>query len=398
MPALAEAETSDTADYTFDGTITLGAAISLTGRYSVNGQFTKAGYDMAVDRINADGGVKIDEKRYKFAITYYDDESTPARGAQLTERLINQDGIKYMLGPYSSGLTKAMAPVTEKYGVPMVEANGASVSLFTHGYKYLFAVLSTTEQYLQSAVQLAAKLSPEPGATRIAVAFENDPFSQDVRKGVLDDAKRLGLKVVIDDKLPPELSDMTATLTKVKALKPDALLISGHDKGAALAIRQIAEQRVNVPLLALTHCESAEIIKKFGADANYALCSAQWAPTLTYSDPLFGSASDYAAAFEKLYDYVPPYQSAESSAAVLVYRDAFERAQSLDPAAIRDALSSTDMMTFYGPVRFDEAGRNVAKGMVLYQVQDQEFVVVAPEEWADARVLYPTPPWNARGE
>ena len=103
--------------------IILGAAISLTGKYSSNGVHTQNGYNLAVDRINDMGGIKVGGKTYKFEIIYYDDESNSGRAAQLAERLIQQDGVKYMLGPYSSGLTKAMAPVTEKYQVPMVEEN-----------------------------------------------------------------------------------------------------------------------------------------------------------------------------------------------------------------------------------------------------------------------------------
>ena len=105
--------------------IVLGSAISLTGKYSSNGVHTQNGYNMAVERINKMGGVKVGGKSYKFEIIYYDDESNPKRAAQLAERLIKQDGVHYMLGPYSSGLTKAIAPVTEKYKIPMVEANGA---------------------------------------------------------------------------------------------------------------------------------------------------------------------------------------------------------------------------------------------------------------------------------
>ena len=122
--------------------IILGAAVSLTGKYSSNGVHTQNGYNMAVDRINSMGGVKVGGKTYKLDIIYYDDESNPKRAAQLAERLISQDGVEFMLGPYSSGLTKAMAPVTEKYGVPMVEANGASRSLFTKGYKYLILLIT----------------------------------------------------------------------------------------------------------------------------------------------------------------------------------------------------------------------------------------------------------------
>ena len=103
--------------------------------------------------------MKIDGKSYKLEIKYYDDESTPARTAQLLERIINQDGIKYVLGPYGSGPTKAAAPVTEKYKIPMVEAEGASRSLFTQGYRYMFAALSTSEQYLSPVIDLAAELA-----------------------------------------------------------------------------------------------------------------------------------------------------------------------------------------------------------------------------------------------
>lgn len=378
------------------GVIKLGAAVSLTGKYSSNGAFTRKGYDLAVKRINEEGGVTVGGKSYRLEVIYYDDESTPARGAQLVERLIQQDGVKFLLGPYSSGLTEAIAPVTEKYGIPMVEANGAAISLFQKGYRYLFAVLSTTDEYLRPAVDLAAALNEDPSKLRVAMAFENDPFSQDVRAGVMADMERHGMKVVVDDKLPPELNDMSATLTKVKALRPDLLLVSGHDKGASLAIRQLADQRVNVPMLAITHCDSARVAENFGPAAEYTLCAAQWASTLKYSDPLFGSAADYAALYEKTYGEVAPYQAAESSAAVQVFADAFERAGSLDPEAVREALTQTDMKTFYGPVKFDETGKNIEKPMVLFQVQDGNYVVVYPQAFAEGEIRWPTPPWSER--
>ncbi len=304
--------------------ITLGASISMTGKYSTAGSHTKNGYDLAIKKINDAGGVKFDGKSHMLVLKVYDDESTPARATELAERLIQRDNVKLMLGPYSSGLTKAIAPVTEKYGIPMVEGNGASRSLFNQGYKYLFAVLSTSEQYLQEAVNLLAEKTKAAGGDvtklKVAVATENDPFSQDIRAGILEDAERHGMQVVVDDKLPRELSDMSATLTKVKALKPDLLVTSGHSKGAVLAVKQMAEMQVNVPMHAMTHCESAKVhdMEKFGNNADYVLCAGQWAPTLSYSDSLFGSAGDYAKEFEAVYDYVPPYQAAESSAAVSV--------------------------------------------------------------------------------
>jgi branched-chain amino acid transport system substrate-binding protein len=381
-------------------TIILGAAVSVTGKYSTNGKHTTNGYNLAVERINEMGGVTVDGKSYKLKIIYYDDESTPARGAQLAERLINQDGIKFMLGPYSSGLTKAIAPVTEKYQIPMVEGNGASRAIFAQGYKYVFGVLSTSEQYLSSAIDLAAEKAKqdgrEPQDVKVALAVENDPFSQDIRAGVIDNATAYGMTVVIDDKLPKELNDMSATLTKVKAVKPDILVVSGHSKGAATAIKQIADLKVDVPILAITHCEAADVIGNFGANADYTLCATQWAETMSYRDDWFGSAADYAKTFEEKFGYAPPYQAAESTASVLTYVDAFQRAGSFDTGKVRDALAATDMQTFYGNIKFDETGKNIAKPMALRQIQDGKLVVVAPAKWATADMIYPRPKWSER--
>ena len=379
--------------------IVLGAAISLTGNYAANGLHTKAGYDFAIDKINEAGGVEVGDQTCKMRVIYYDDESTPARGAQLAERLISQDDVQYMLGPYSSGLTAAIAPVTEQYDIPMVEAEGASRSLFNKGYKNMFAILSTSEQYLTSAIELAAEMAEaegrDPKDVKVAMAFESDPFSLDVRAGVLEDMEQYGMQAVIDDQLPRDLSDMAATLTKVKALQPDVLVVSGHEKGASTAVRQIGEMGVSVPMVAVTHCESADVVGNFGDAADGVLCPTQWAPTMSYQDDFFGSAADYEAAFKAAYpqyaDQEVPYQTAQASAAVQVFADAFERAGTLDKAAIRDALAATDMMSFYGPIKFAPEGNNVGKPMVLRQIQGGDYKVVAPQKFASEKLQYPRP-------
>jgi branched-chain amino acid transport system substrate-binding protein len=376
-------------------TIILGSAISFTGKYSQEGKNASDGYNFAVKAINDAGGVKVKGKTYKLKIKYYDDESTPARTAQLFERLIRQDGIKYALGPYGSGPTKAAAPITEKHKIPMVEAEGASRSLFTQGYKYLFAVLSTSEQYLSPVIDLAAELAEKhgkkPGDLEIAMAFENDPFSLDVRAGVVEKLKEHGMDIVVDDKMPRDLSDISATLTKIKALKPDVIVVSGHTKGATTAVRQMKEMGVNAPLVAVTHCESADVVGKFGGAAEGLLCPTQWSETLKYKGELFGSAMDYYKAFLKAYpeyDNVP-YQVAEASAAILVWADAFERAQSFDTERLRDALAKTDLDTFFGHIKFSKAGNNIAKPMVLRQIKDGDYVVVAPTKYAAEPVVFP---------
>jgi branched-chain amino acid transport system substrate-binding protein len=379
-----------------DNTIVLGSAISLTGKYSSNGIITQRGYDLGVKRINEMGGVKIGGKTYKLAMKYYDDESTPLRTAELFERLIKQDGIKLLVGPYSSATTKAAAPITEKYEVPMVEAEAASRSLFTQGYKYMFGLVSTSEQYVESTIDLAAetakKAGRDPSSVTVAMTFENDPFSLDVRAGAVARAKKYGMKIVVDDKLPRDLNDMSATVTKVKALKPDLLIVSGHEKGAATAVRQLKEMRVDVPMVMITQCEAAEIVKKFGKKATEGiLCPTQWAPSLNYKGKYFGTAEDYAKLFKKTYSEYStvPYQAASATAALIVWKEALEKADSLDPKKIRDTLAKLDLMTFYGPIKFDSTGKNPEKPMVLRQIQDGAYKVVAPTKYATAKLEYP---------
>jgi branched-chain amino acid transport system substrate-binding protein len=378
-----------------DDTIVLGAPVSESGKFSVNGMYTKNGYDIAAERVNSMGGIKVGDKTYKIEVKYYDDESEAARAAELTERLVGQDGIQFILGPYSSPLTVAMAPIVEKLKVPMIEANGAARALFTKGYKYTFAVLSTSDQYLSSAVDLVAEKAQEAGqdpkSLRLALAMGDDVFSQDVRAGIVEAAEKHGMQLVIDDKLPDAFTDMSATLTKVKALKPDLLLISGHEKGALTAAKQISEQKVNVPMVAMTHCDSADIIGQVGAASEFTLCASQWAPTLTYKDKWFGTAADYAKDYQAKYGEEPPYQAAESSAAVLAYADAIARAGSLEVDKVRDAIAATDIETFYGRIDFDDTGKNIGKPMVMLQVLNGKYAVVAPTKWATEKVVYPRP-------
>lgn len=129
--------------------------------------------------------MEIGGSAYALDVLYYDDESTPQRGTVLVERLIREDGVRFILGPYSALLTKAAVPVVEKHRIPMVEANGASRDVFSRGYEYLFAVLSTSDNYLTQAIDLAvayaAKFGKAPNELTLAMATDDGPLAQDAR-------------------------------------------------------------------------------------------------------------------------------------------------------------------------------------------------------------------------
>ena len=375
--------------------LVLGAALSATGIYASNGNNTKNGYEFGVKKVNDAGGVKIGGKCYHLKITYYDDESTPARAAQLVERLISQDKVKFVLGPYSSPMTKAILPVTEKYNTPVVQSEAASRSLFTQGYKYHFGIVATSEKYLTPVIDMAAEMAKKagrkPSDVKVAMIYQDDSFSLDVRQGVVDLVKKYDMKTVIDDRMPKDLNDISSFFTKVKALKPDVLMISGHEKGAATAARQMGEHKTDVPLIGITHCESGKVVNDFPNIAEGFVCPTQWDETMKASDPLFGTAANYDKEMKAAHpEYkTVPYQTAQASAAIYVWKDAFERANSLDQEKVREALTKTDLATFYGHVKFAADGSNPGKTIVMRQIQGGKYVVVAPPAIAAGPVVYP---------
>jgi branched-chain amino acid transport system substrate-binding protein len=229
----------------------------------------------------------------------------------------------------------------------------------------------------------------------VVMAFEDDVFSQYVWVGVKEDIKRHGMTIVIDEKLPRNLSDMTLTLTKVKSLKPDVLLIFGHLKGAITVARQIEKMKIKTPLINTFHCELSKIINKFGGAVEGILCPTQWVEMLATTGKYFGSTDFFEKVFKDKfqgYNKCVPYQAAQTVAAVLVWKNALERAQSFDTEKLRAAISEIDLETFYGNIRFSKAGNNIAKGMFLRQIQVGILYVALPENLAAKSVAYQRKP------
>src|SRR5207245_887855 len=164
--------------------IIFGAAVSLTGAQSKEGGLTKQGYDLWLDWINQRGGILVNNAKHPVQIIYEDDQSNANLSATLVEKLITVEKAQFILGPYGSSATASDAIVVEKDGIPMVESNGAAQSIFSHGYKYTFGVLSPANKYLTGVLDMAATLSPKP--TTIAMLAANDNFSLEVAKAVAD--------------------------------------------------------------------------------------------------------------------------------------------------------------------------------------------------------------------
>ena len=374
--------------------IYLGAAVSETGRFSREGKDTRQGYLVWLDWVNNEyGGIKVGDERYKVEIVMYDDEGDPDTAARLVEKLINEDRVDFLLGPYSSFLTQSASAIAEKYGKIMIEGNGSAETLFERGFQNLFAVLTPAVDYTRTALQLLA----DQGAKTVVIAYEDTAFPTSVADGAQRWAAEYGLEVLGVETYPVNIADVSGIMSKFKKLEPDIFVGGGHFNDAILFIRAAKELDFNPKAMVITVGPSnPKLIEEVGADAEYVIGPTQWEASMSYADDYFGTAAEYAARYEKMWGEPPTYQAAESTATALALHIAIEQAASLDTDAVRAALRSLDVVTFYGPINFDERGRNAGKPMGAIQIQDGAILVVAPSNAAIADLNYPAPPWKDR--
>src|SRR6266508_5268457 len=380
-------------------TIVFGAAISITGKTAKEGQYTRDGYMFYKDTINDMGGIKVGGKTYKVDVKFYDDESNSDRTAQLYEKLINEDKVNFLLGPYGSAPTGTAAPIAEKYKLPMVEANGAAESIFSKGYKYTFAVLSPAKNYLRGVIDLVKQ--KDPAIKTVAILGENEPFSKEVADGAAEYAKEKGLDVVYQDLYPTGTQDVSALLTNLKGKNPDLLLGSGHLQDSLLIVKQAKDLGISPKAIGFSVGPSSpEFRANLGKSADYIFGATQWTEALTYNgEDAWKTPKAFGDAFRAKHPSykIVPYQVAESAVAVIAYQKAIEKAGTIEPTRVRDALAALDIMTFYGKIKFDARGVNIYKPMAVEQYQpDGNKYTVWPQEVAEKSSLYPMPAWDKR--
>src|SRR2546421_1517199 len=171
------------------GPIRIGASLSLTGTYAKLGKNQHEGYQLCQKELNAKGGLL--GRKVEFVV--YDDQSMPPTGVRLYEKLITEDKVDAVMGPYSSAITEAVVNVTEKYKKVMVAPLAATTSIFKKEprRKYVFMIVSPAEVYLEGLVDLAVKR----GLKTIAIVNEDTLFSKAAAAGAIDLAKKKGMQV-----------------------------------------------------------------------------------------------------------------------------------------------------------------------------------------------------------
>jgi branched-chain amino acid transport system substrate-binding protein len=373
-------------------TIELGCAISFTGGKSRTGKLYRDSYDMAVERINENGGVKIDGKRYKMKIVYYDDKSDPTESSKLVEKLISEDKVDFLLGPYSSGITIPDSIVAQRYRVPMIEGGGASGKIFSRGNQYIFGTLPPAGQYFKSTLDMLETLKPTPKS--VAILYSDDKFDVSVAEGSKKLADALGLDVVLFEKYSEGATDFTSILTKIKSKNAQVVLVAGHTEESLNFTQQAKELNVCPELVSMTVGPSeADFRKSLGTDAEYICGVASWSTQMNFKGVLFDDTQQFVRQFKAKYDYDPDYHNASGIADVAVIKDAIERAGSLNPQKVRDAIAATDLETIYGHVQFSDNGQIKGTSVVL-QIQGGEVYQVFPS--GTKTPIYPFHCWASR--
>jgi branched-chain amino acid transport system substrate-binding protein len=364
--------------------IKIGASLSLTGTYAKPGTYQKEGYEVCADELNAKGGLL--GRKVEFVM--YDDQSSTQTAQRLYEKLITEDKVEAVMGPYSSGITESVAGISEKYKKVMVSPLAATTSIFRQGRKYIFMVISPAEFYLEGLVDMGAKR----GLKTIAIINEDTLFPKATVVGTEELAKKRGLQIVLREAYPKGNTDFSALLVKIKAANPDIIAAATYFDDAVAITRQMKELNVNPKMFGVTvGGDIPEFYTLLKQNAEYVYGSTQWDEVLPYP-----GQKEFLSAYQRKFKHEPSYHATAGYAGCLIYAEGVKRAKSFDADAVRAELLKLKMRTAFGDYAVDQDGFQTAHKMVMIQWQDGKRVVVWPDDLASGKLRFPTPPWSQR--
>jgi branched-chain amino acid transport system substrate-binding protein len=364
--------------------IRIGASLSLTGAYAKPGLYGREGYALCQKQINE--GVGVLGRPVEFVI--YDDRSDPQTGVRLYEKLITEDRVELVMGPYSSAITEAVANVTEKYRKLMLAPLGSAGSIWEKGRRYVIMLVSPAEAYLEGLIELAAR----NGLKSIALIYEDTLFPKTSVRGAVALARKRGLEVVLQEAYPKAQTDFAALLTKIKAARPDVLAAATYFDDVVAITRQMKELDVNVRMFGTTvGGDLPEFYKALGKTAEYVYGASQWEPGLAYP-----GAREFAGSYEAEFGRPPSYHAAAAYAACVLMAEAIGKTGSLDAERLREHLLKLNTTTVFGAFDVDERGYQLGHRMVTIQWQEGRQIIVWPDEVASGKARFPTPPWGMR--
>lgn len=352
--------------------IRIGVSLGLTGQYAQLALMHRRAYLLCQDIINTRGGIL--NRKVNFDIR--DDHGSAAEARAIYWAFTDENGVDIILAPYSTGLTKAVAPIAEERGFPMLAAGAAGDFLWEEkkGYRNLIGVLPPASRYTKGMILLAA----EAGYATIALLYAGDDFSREIAEGTRKWAPYLKLKFVSDIELPPRAEGDADIIRAIRASGADLLIVAGYPDDAVRVRRAMAALEWYPGAFFATVGPALPSWKLLlGADAERTFANSIWEPPKTEGK---SASQQFTQAFKERFREMPSYHAASAFAACEVMEAALIRAGTTDHDAYRDALFSLDINTVLGRFAVDSTGLQTKSLDMVVQWIDGEKQIVWPPE------------------
>ena len=361
--------------------IKVGVVLPLTGALQKFGEIEKNSFLMAMEEINAAGGVN----GRPIELLIEDDKSKIDIGRSAAEKLILQDKVIVLTGGYSSDVTFAMAAVAQHRKVPFLITTGAADEITELGAEYVFRLNQPVSEYARPLTEFLQQVVKPKS---VVILYEKSLFGQSGSREFADQAFELGWKILVNEGYEAGTVDFKALLNKAKSATPDVVYMISYVKEAALLVLQSKDLGFKPKVFAgaAAGFTLPEFRKLAGDAAENVFSVTLWTPQVPYP-----GAREYYSNYMKRFGSETEYHGAEAYASIYVVADALKRAKELTPKDVREALAKTSLMTAFGPVRFTSYDKKTQQNSLpTYLVQWQKGVLetVWPQFVATKAYIY----------
>lgn len=342
--------------------IPVGAFLSLSGSDATFGTDTRDGIELAVEQLNAEGGIK----GKKVKVLYEDNKSTTQEASQKVRQLIDRDKVVAVLGEVASSRTIAGGLIANTKKIPLVTPSSTAVEV-TEGREYVFRVCFTDDQQGKVA---ARYVKNELKKMRAGVFYAaQDTYSSGLAKSFRDEFKKLGGEVVVDKGYQKGESNFRTYLSELKGANPDILFVPNYYNEMVLIARQAKEAGIPGSMFfGGDGWDSSNLVEGAGKELEGAFFTNHYAPDVPWPN-----SKKFLEAYRTKYKHEPTSLAAQGYDAAAVLFDAMKRAPEVAPEAIRAALATTkDFPGATGTLSMD-ANRNANKPIVVVQIKDRKF-------------------------
>jgi branched-chain amino acid transport system substrate-binding protein len=362
----------------------IGCSLALTGGYAGGASYIKEGYLKWQRDINLRGGLL--GRPVEFVIR--DDESDPATSALLYEKLITEDKVDLVTGPFSSACTFAMGTTVEKYDMPCLTPGSIALSIYDRGYRNLFMFFTPEAGEKEPLIETMKAHDLDT----IAIINEDSSYPKDSANATIHLCEDAGLTVAFHDEYPYGVTDLSGLILQLKDADADCVLLVGYFPDGYLFMRQAKEAGLEPDMFCVVISgQSPEFYDTLGDDSNYVTATVQWVdnPKLPYP-----GIEEFIEEYIALWGRRPDQRSAISYGAMQVLEKVVTDVGSIDYDAIRQGYFDLEMDTVFGAYAVDSRGVQTAHKSLLIQWQDGEQVIIYPEALVTGDAVVPFPGWD----